>query len=105
MVPNGLAGIKLGGPDDPIPWLRRIVMTGNRISELIGVPIDRSATVPFVAIGGNPEDRAIYEGAAAPGGLVAAPPGSLYVQISPSGPPALYLKAEGSGASGWIQLG
>ena len=102
--PANLAGISLEGPAEQQPgWLRRIVLTANRIGDNIPRKIDRPS-VPFVAIGGNPDGTTIYEGSVPPEGLVAAPPGSLYLHTSSPTPSRLFLKANGNDALGWVSI-
>jgi Right handed beta helix region len=111
--PNKLIGIDLSGPDHAVGWMDRAVLTENRISDTIATKINRPVTaVPFVVAGGNPEDRAIYEGAVPPESdetppqnNVPAPPGSLYLRIDPHGPPSVYLRTSTrSGVERWVEL-
>jgi len=101
--PAALAGISLEGPTGDPVWLRRVVIEGNRIGDNIPRKIDR-ATVPYLAIGGNPDGTAVYEGHDPPNGLVPAPPGSLYVQTGPASAAALFLKTTGVDDQGWTEL-
>jgi hypothetical protein len=62
-------------------------------------------TVPFVAIAGNPGDRAVFEGDGNPNQVaVVAPPGSLFLQIDDGTSAAVFLKASGSGGTGWVAM-
>jgi hypothetical protein len=101
--PAGLAGISLEGPTGDPVWLRRVVIEGNRISDNVPRKIDRP-TVPFIAIAGNPDGTAVYEGQDPPNGLVPAPPGSLYVQTGSTSAAAMFLKTIGSDDQGWAKL-
>ena len=101
--PANLAGISLEGPAGQPGWLLRIVLNANRISDNIPRKIVRPG-VPFVAIAGNPDSTTVYEGLAHPEGLVAAPPGSLYLQTSAPAPSSHFVKATGNDTLGWVRL-
>jgi hypothetical protein len=69
------------------------------------VKIDRPATVPFIATSGNPSGPATYEGDGDPIELgVAAPPGSLFIDLTNPTGAALHLKVSGTDATGWTQV-
>jgi hypothetical protein len=57
-----------------------------------------------IAIAGNPDGTAVYEGQDPPNGLVPAPPGSLYVQTGSTSAAAMFLKTIGSDDQGWAKL-
>lgn len=101
--PAGLAGISLEGPTGNPVWLRRVIIEGNQISGNVPRKIDRP-TVPFIAIAGNPDGTAVYEGQDPPNGLVPAPPGSLYVQTGSTSATVMFLKTTGSDDQGWAKL-
>jgi hypothetical protein len=99
----GLAGISLEGPTGDPVWLRRVVIEGNRISDNVPRKIDRP-TVPFIAIAGNPDGTAVYEGQDPPNDLVPAPPGSIYLQTDSTSAAVMFLKTIGTDDQGWAQL-
>jgi hypothetical protein len=104
---NVLVGIRIPPPGAGADrWLTSAVVSGNLIADGVGVKIQRHGpTVPFVAISGNPGDRAIFEGDGNPNQIdVVAPPGSLFLQIDDGISAALFLKASGSGGTGWVAM-
>jgi Right handed beta helix region/Protein of unknown function (DUF1565) len=105
-APAGAAGIALAKPGNGTArWLVNAVVAENRIGDNIELKLDRDrATVPFVAVAGNPASRAVFEGDGSPEGLVPAPPGSLYLRVDSDSETALFLKQAGDGATGWIAI-
>src|SRR6266568_3588278 len=105
-VPNGPVGIRIPAPDHGTDrWLTTAVISDNRISDAVQVKIQRHGpTVPFLAISGNPAGRAVLEGDGNPNEIpVIAPPGSLFLQVDAT-PARLYLKASGTGGTGWVEM-
>ena len=105
-VPTGLVGIRIPAPGHGTDrWLTTALVSDNRISDAVQVKIQRHGpTVPFLAISGNPAGRAVLEGDGNPNEIpVIAPPGSLFLQIDAT-PARLYLKASGTGGTGWIEM-
>jgi hypothetical protein len=105
-APSGTAGIALAKPGNGTArWLVHAVVAENRISDSIGLKIDRDrATVPFITVAGNPGARAIFEGDGSPEGLVAAPFGSLFLRVDADPETALFLKQSGLGVTGWVEV-
>ena len=105
-VPDGLVGIRIPAPGHGTDrWLTTAVVSDNRISDAVQVKIQRHGpTVPFLAISGNPAGRAVLEGDGNPNEIpVIAPPGSLFLQVDTT-PARLYLKASGTGGTGWVEM-
>jgi len=104
---NGLVGIRISPPGHGADrWLTRAVVSENRIAEAVEVKIQRHGpTVPFLAISGNPGARAVFEGDGNPNGTgVVAPPGSLFLRVDEETSAALYIKASGTGGTGWVEM-
>jgi hypothetical protein len=53
----------------------------------------------FAGAGNGPQ---IYAGNGSPGGVIDAPPGSIYFDISNPAGPVQYVKASGTGNTGWL---
>jgi hypothetical protein len=106
LIPDHQVGIRWAEPHDGTDrWADYALITQNRISEPIAVKIDRPATVPFIATSGNPSGPATYEGDGDPSELgVAAPPGSLFIDLTNPTGAALHLKVMGKDATGWTQV-
>jgi hypothetical protein len=105
-VQDDRVGIRLAEPHEGTDrWADYALITQNRISEPIAVKIDRHATVPFIATSGNPSGPATYEGDGDPTELgVAAPPGSVFTDLTNPTGAAMYLKVTGKDATGWTQV-
>jgi hypothetical protein len=106
-APTGLVGVRIPRPGHGTDrWLTRAVVSGNRIADAVGEKIQRDGlTVPFLAVSGNPGGPVILEGDGNPNQIgVPAPPGSLFLQVDDQTSAALYLKASGTGGTGWIEM-
>jgi hypothetical protein len=105
--PTGLVGIRISPPGHGTDrWLTTATVSGNRIADVVDVKIQRhSPTVPFLAISGNPTGPATLEGDGNPNEVgVEALPGSLFLQVDETSAAALYLKALGTGGTGWVEM-
>lgn len=103
--PGNLVGIRLPKPGNgSIQWLQLALVAGNRIGATVATKIGRHGpTVPYIVVAGNPGHRAIFEGDGDPEGRVAAPFGSLFLRVDAE-PSTLYLKALGTGTTGWAPM-
>jgi hypothetical protein len=105
--PGGLVGIRIPPPGNGTDrWLTRALISGNRIADAVATKVQRDVgTVPFVVVSGDAGDRAIFQGDGNPEEIgVAAPPGSLFLRVDEAPSAALYLKASGTGSSGWVEM-
>jgi hypothetical protein len=104
---NGIIGIRFPPPDNGTArWLGAALVADNQISDAVDIKIERDGTtVPFLVTSGNPGGRAHFEGDGEPNDVgVVAQPGSTFLRCDEQGPSALYLKAIGSGGTGWVEL-
>ena len=103
-APADLTGIRLAPPGNGDGrWLERALISGNRIAGDVKLKIERDRlTVPFLATGGNLGAATVFEGDDTPEGVVPGPPGSLFLRVSD--PAAAFVKASGTGSTGWIRL-
>jgi len=102
-----LVGIRIPAPGHGTDrWLTTAVVSDNRISGAVQVKIQRHGpTVPFLAISGNPAGRAVLEGDGNPNEIPVIAPPAVFSFRSTRQPARLYLKASGTGGTGWVENG
>ncbi len=101
-----LTGIRFAPPSNGNGrWLERALVTGNRITDDVEFKIERHGpTVPFLAVSGNPDTAAMFEGDGTPEGTVPGAPGSIFLRVDNAAGATAYLKTTGTGVTGWVQL-